>query len=224
MTEHFEHKLKLGEGLYTTKEIAHILSLPYAKVNRWIDVYWDKILGQKGQYSWKVDKSKAVNFHTLVEFYVLVQFFECGVKPKKVLEAHQELAEKFETSYPFALKKVLDAIQTDGSKIFLEINENLITLDGSKQLNLDLIKIFFVKLDFDGGDVASRFWPRGRDKSVLIDPDRKFGHPILDNSNIYPETLFNHHDAGDPIPYIAHVYELTEQEVQDAIDFCYYAA
>ena len=37
--------------------------------------------------------------------------------------------------------------------------------------------------------------------------------------NIFPETLYNHYKAGDPVVYISYVYELTEKEVQDAIDY-----
>ena len=42
----------------------------------------------------------------------------------------------------------------------------------------------------------------------------------MNDHNIYPETLHDHFRAGDPINYIAHVYQLEEHEVRDAIDFC----
>lgn len=190
-------------------------------MNRWIDKYWDGELGPEFEkrYSWKTENSKAVSFHTLVEFYVMMQFAEAGVKTRKVLEAHKELSLTYDTPFPFALKEVLDGINTDGYKIYFTLNGNTITLDGTKQLNLEFIKVFFRNLDFDANNLASKFWPMGKKKSVLIDPERSFGHPVLNNKNIFPETIYGHFKAGDPVEYISYVYELTEEEVQHAIDF-----
>ena len=149
-------------------------------MNRWIDKYWDGELGHEFEkrYSWKTENSKAVSFHTLVEFYVMMQLAEAGVKTRKVLEAHKELSQLYGTHFPFALKEVLDGINTDGKRIFFDIEDNTISLDGTKQLNLGFIKIFFKKLEFDTNNLASRLWPLGREKSILIDPERKFGHPV----------------------------------------------
>lgn len=108
-----ENSLKIGNGIYTVKEISRILRLPYPKVNSWLRRYWDGKLGESysRNYSWKVDNSKAVGFHTLVEFYVMMQFSEAGVRPKQVLKAHQELSAICDTPFPFAQKEVLDAIE-----------------------------------------------------------------------------------------------------------------
>lgn len=217
----FENKPQLGLGIYTPAEIAQILRLPYYKVNRWIDTYWDGELGREFEkkYSWKNENSKAVSFHTLVEFYVMMQLADAGVKTRKVLEAHKELSQYYDTSFPFALKEVLDGINTDGKQIFLSLDDSTITLDGTKQFNLGFIKVFFRKLEFDSNNLASRLWPLGKEKSVLIDPERKFGHPVLEMKNIFPETIYGHYKAGDPIEYISYVYKVTEKEVRDAIEF-----
>lgn len=217
----FENKPQLGLGIYTPAEIAQILRLPYYKVNRWIDTYWDGELGREFEkkYSWKTENSKAVSFHTLVEFYVMMQLADAGVKTRKVLEAHKELSQFFNTSFPFALKEVLDGINTDGKRIFLSLEDTTITLDGTKQFNLGFIKVFFKKLEFGSNNLASRLWPLGKEKSVLIDPERKFGHPVLEMKNIFPEIIYGHYKAGDPIEYISYVYKVTEKEVRDAIEF-----
>lgn len=216
----FENTLQLGIGVYTSSEIAQILRLPYHKVNRWIDKYWDGELGQEfeSRYSWKTDNSKAVSFHTLVEFYVMVQFAEAGVKTRKVLEAHKELSKGYNTAFPFALKKVLTGIKTDGKKIYLDKDGSTISLDGTKQLNLDFIRIFFMKLDFNSDHIASQLWPIGRNKAILVDPQRKFGHLVIEGTNIFPETIYQLHQSGDPIDYIA--YELELKQINDAIEYC----
>ncbi len=218
----FENKFDIGTGCYSASEIAHILNLPYAKVRRWMMEYWDGKLGKEygEKYSWTVDSVRAVSFHTLVEFYVMMELSESGVKPKEVLKAHQLLSRRFDTAFPFALKSVLIGLKTDGGKVFLRQKNDIISLDGTNQLNLQLINAFFKNLDFDNGDLASRYWPLGKKNSIVVDPSRKFGHPIIDGHNISPEIIKRHITAGDPVKYVAMIYELTEKEVMDAIKFC----
>ncbi|TDG35367.1 DUF433 domain-containing protein [Pedobacter changchengzhani] len=217
----FENKLKLGNGIYTVKEISQILRVPYHKINLWITKYWDGELGKayEQNYSWKVADTKAVGFHTLVEFYVMMQFAEAGVKIREVLNAHKELASINKSNFPFATKAILENIKTDGKKIFLSANGDTITLDGTKQLNLDFINLFFRKLDFDEEKVASRFWPLGKEKEIVCDPHHKFGQAVIGGTNIQAEAIYMMYLAKEPIDFIAELYELSKSEVQHAIEF-----
>lgn len=218
----FENKADIGIGIYTTTELSRILRIPYHKLNRWIDRYWDGELGKEFEqnYSWKTENSKAVGFHTLIEFYVFISLSEAGVKTRAVLNAHKELSKIFKTPFPFAHKDVTKNIKTDGKKIFLKAKNSVITLDGSKQLNLDLLDLFFKNLEFDMHNLAIRFWPLGKKKNVVIDPKRKFGHPILDKSNVYPETIYNLYKGKESKDYIAYLYDLDLKQVNDAIEYC----
>lgn len=218
----FENIPQLGTGIFTIREVASILRIPYPKVHRWVKEYWDGRLGKlfQTQYSWMTEGSRAVSFHTVVELYVMIQLAEKGVRTSEVLLAHQKLSRIYKTRFPFAQKQVLEEIQTDGKRIFWKRGEDIVSLNGSDQFNLNIIKIFFKMLDFGEEDVVSRLWPMGKDKAIVIDPARKFGHPIIDGKNIYPETIFEHFKAGDPIPYIAHIYQITEKEAEDAINYC----
>jgi len=218
----FENKVEIGIGIYTTSELSRILRIPYNKLFRWINKYWDGELGKEYEqkYSWKTENSKAVGFHTLIEFYVFMQLANAGVKTRQVLNAHKELSKIYKTPFPFAHKKVVSGIRTDGNKIYLKSNKTIITLDGTKQLNLDLLDLFFKNLEFDVHNIASRFWPLGKDKAILVDPKRKFGHPILKHSNIYPETIYNLYKGKESKEYIAFLYEIDIQQVEDAIEYC----
>jgi len=218
----FENKVKLKNGIYTVPDVSKILRLPYQKVNYWVNKYWDNELGGtfKGKYSWTIENTRAVSFHTLIEFYVFYHLSEVGVKPKDVLKAHIELSKLFDTPFPFASKNILGSIRTTGKKVFLESNKGIVSLDGIRQFNLDFIKIFFKNLDFDNELVAARFWPLGKERSILIDPRRQFGHPVLGLTNIYPETIYNLYKAGEPIEFLAFTYEIDKKVINDAIEYC----
>ncbi len=218
----FENSLKINNGIYTLPEVSRILRLPYHKVNKWVNVYWDKQLGSyfDKRYSWSVKNTKAVSFHTLIEFYVLYLIGESGVSTKKVLQAHLELSELYKTAFPFAQQEILDCIHTTGKNIFFETSSGIIALDGTRQFQLGFIKTFFKNLDFDNEMIASRFWPLGKEKNIVVDPKRQFGHPVVGSTNIYPETLCNLYKAGEPVEFIAFTYEIDPKLVLDAIEFC----
>lgn len=218
----FENKPKIGLGIYTASEIAQILRIPYRTVYTWMNKYWDGKLGQNygSNYSWVKDGSRSVSFHTFIEFYVMMRFSEAGVKPKQVIAAHKELVKMYKTAFPFARKEVLKGIKSDGKHVYLKTKKGIIELNGTKQFNLDLIQLFFINLEFDDDNLASKFWPIGKKKSILVDPQRRFGHPVIDGKNIFPEVIFNHFKAGDPVAYIAHVYKISEKEVNNALEYC----
>jgi len=214
---------KLGLGIYTVPDIAHILKIPVIKVNRWIKEYWDKKLAQNFDlsYSWQSGDSRAVNFYTLVELCICLKLNEAGVPTKAIIEAHQTLGNIFKTPYPFASKFILSKISTDTKKIYFSEGDKVIySLDVHRQFNIEFVKLFFKNIDFNEDSLAGRLWPLGKEKHIIVDPDHQFGQPVILNTNIYPETLYTLFKAGEPIDFIAHVYEVTEQEVNDAIEFC----
>jgi uncharacterized protein (DUF433 family) len=217
--------LSLGNGIYTVPDMARILGLPYYKVNEWLNEYWDGKLGKAHQskYSWRIDNTRAVNFHTLIEFYVMAQFGEAGVKTKNVLLAHEELAARYSTAYPFAVQEVLENMGTDGKHIYLNSAEGTIELNGKKQFHLEYIRSFLLKLDFNE-QLASRLWPLGKNKSVVCDPHHKFGQPVIDGTNIQTEVIYQMYLAKEPLSFIASLYELPVKKVKEAIAYHQMAA
>lgn len=223
----FENQTQIGFGIYTVPDLAQILNLKYYKVQRVLNEYWDRRFYRKlgKMYSWSDGKSKAVSFHTLVEFYTFFQLRESGVKTAKILSAHQELSEIFETPFPFATSKILKGIKVNGKNIAFQFNhEQIMDINMTKQLNLEFIKVFLNKLEFDESDLAERLWPLGKDKYIVVDPQHQFGQPTIRDTNILPSTIYRMYQAKEPIPFIAATYNISENAVNDAISYCKEAA
>ena len=219
----FENTSRLGYGIYTIPDISRILSLKYFKVQRLLNEYWDNriasILGQK--YSWSDGKSKAVSFHTLVEFYTFFHLRESGITTNRILDAHQELSKMYETVFPFANERILKGIGTIGKKLVFQIDDQkIINLDFTKQLNLLFVREFIKKLDFDEEDLANRLWPLGKEKLIVVDPNHQFGQPTIIGTNILPSTIFNLIKAKEPKRFISATYEISEKHISDALEFC----
>lgn len=227
MIETLQIKPLLSTGIYTIPDIAMILRLPYNKVNRWINIFWNDRFGQKyrGIYSWKVDFSRAVNFYTMIELYTFYQLSHSGIATKEIINAHDILSEKYQTSYPFANREVLQCLRSDGGKVIFEQPDGIIySVDANKQTYLNFIKVFFRNLDFDKDSIAIRLWPLGKEKSIVCDPKHQFGQPVITGTNITAEALFSLFKGGEPEWFIADLYNISESQVRDAILFCQKAA
>lgn len=220
-------KISLGQGIFSIPDVANILQIKQHKIRRVLKEYWDgrisKGIGE--EYSWSIGKTRAVDFHTLIEFYMFFQLRESGIEVKKILEAHNQLAEIFKTKFPFANNKVLNGIKIVGKKIVFEFeNKSIMDLNYSKQLNLDFVRKFWGKIDFDKEEIALRFWPIGKDKKIVIDPSHQFGQPTIYKTNILPRTIYSLYLAEEPIDFIAATFQLDELEVKHAIEYCKEAA
>ena len=161
-------KQQIGSGIYKIPDISKILGYPQPKVRRYVKDYWDDSLGKKlfnETYTWKNEKVKAVNFYVLIELYTCFLLREQGASAQSIMKARASMAKELKTPYPFASHKVLFA----GSKILYELEDLIISADGSKQINLnEIIRSFAKNIEFDKNNLASRFWPKGKSNSISM--------------------------------------------------------
>jgi uncharacterized protein (DUF433 family) len=215
------HKNELGFGIYTIPDISRLLKIDRRKVKRFINEYWDARIGRKlfsDSYSWSVNqRNKAVNFYVLIELFTFFKLQELGVKAKTILKARQSISSELKLDYPFASSKLL----TDGKKIWYKFEDDIVNADGSSQTNfVKIIEEFATNVDFSTTTfLAEKFWPFGRELKVLVDPHRQFGQPIIEGTSINAEVIYAMYKSGEPLDAIAILYDLTEKEVNDAINF-----
>jgi uncharacterized protein (DUF433 family) len=118
----------------------------------------------------------------------------------------------------------LESFLTDGEDLWLtELDpkdERELHLNASRsgQIAFPHIAEVLRHLDYEGGRPA-RWWPRGRDAAVVVDPRVSFGQPILFPSAIRTVTVLDRFMAGESVDEIAEEYELTPEAVQEALRF-----
>ena len=220
----FETKpiVDIGTGIYTMPDVAAILGLPVAKVRRWLRSYWNAQFGQATGMSFSEGEGRelVVNFHTLIEFYVFYQLRDRGVSVKKIVEAHRILEDLYQTAYPFATVSLL--AQKGGNVLFEGKVGELIRADESLQIVIkEILAPFCDKIEFGPDKLAKCFYPSGRNSSVVVDPRRRFGQPVIADTNITTETVFDLHRGGEPTDVIARIYDLTAKQVRDALSYHY---
>ncbi len=209
----------IGEGIYLTQDIALILNVPYANVRHWRSEIWDKKLnkGTDFKYSFGDEKNKAVNFYTLIELYTFFKLREKGLSAKKIIKVHQTIGEELNTKYPFAIAEIL----ADKKGVWYKHLENLITADGTRQINIKpILEPFLEKVEFSkASGIAERYYPLGKAKKVVVDPKHQFGQPVVSDTNIKTEVIYQMYKGGESVKNISYIYDINSKYVSDAIGF-----
>ena len=208
---------KFGMGIYTTTEASIILGLDRNKVSYWFSKYVSGEFKKRYDegYFYDSDNIVKVNFYTLIETYVFYKLREMEVPTKKIIEAHNLLSKHHNTPYPFAIHKFL----ASGADLFHEVDGSVITLNKAQQLAIsEVIHYYAENIDF-GERFAEKYYPKGRNSSIVVNPRNQFGSPIIDGTNIKVSTILSLYEGGETAEFIANLYSIKEESVHDAIRF-----
>lgn len=221
----------IGRGIYGIGEAARLIGLTRNRVSRWTHGYHYKEKGKLkystaiiGNRDPKSDESTSLSFADLVEVVFMDHFLRHGVHIRVVRQAAEEGRKKFNTEHPFATHRFM----TDGKSILSEIRKrergravdvlyNILT--DQIEMKKVLQKMLKGDLEFDGRNVLLRWWPLGFKKSVVIDPMRRFGAPIVDRAGIPTRLLWLGVKGGSSARAIADWYDIPLKEVRDAVTF-----
>jgi uncharacterized protein (DUF433 family) len=204
---------KLGEGIFLIKDVAEILRLPYPKVRHWIVELWDNKFGSNFSYAFGEKGNKAINFLTLIEFYTYFQLREQKVPLREILKAHSTIAKDLNVKHPFAT-----SLQVKGKRIWYEHLDYLVKADGKQQFDIkSFLEGFLHRIDFGKSHIAERYFPLDNAKNVVVDPKHQFGQPTILGTNITTEFIYKLFKGGETKENICILYELNEQQINDAI-------
>ncbi len=216
----------IGNGVYTYREASHLAGISVGKIRRWTEGYsrkeTEQIVPPVFNNSYSDDKNlHALSFIDLIEVLFIKAFNDEGVSIQTIRKAINGASRILGADHPFAMKK----LYTDGKAIFAELANST----GESDL-LDLIKEQFQivdivlptlseTLDFNSFDIAQRWWPRGKSGGIVIDPNRHFGRPIVDEANMSTDVIYDLYKSGHSIEDIVNWYEISAQSIKLAIDF-----
>ena len=213
----------LGIGLYTAAEASRLLHLPVAKVRRWLGGY----RGAERDYAplWtpqlpKLDDQLGLGFLDLMQLRVVARVVdETDISLQKLRLALALAQDLVQHAHPFTTAR----FRTDGRSLFVEIGREtdtpqLYDVLGRQYGFHRIIEPSFKDVDLDLE--ITRWWPLGKQRSVVLDPQRSFGGPIASSSGISTATLALAAERhGSPRAAARWYPPATEREVRDAIAF-----
>lgn len=218
----------LGRGIYTLTEAAVLSGISTTKISRWIRGYGHGT-GAKTSRSeaifthdfQEISGRTALSFLDLIEIQFVDWFREHGVSWKSIRIAADRAAHILDSSHPFAKRRFF----TDGKTILARITEeyrepDLIDLV-RQQYEMDEIvsPVLYASLDFNGTDVAERWWPRGREQGIVVDPNLCFGKPTLERYGIPTRVLADSFRSVRSESEVADWFEIDVDAVRVALSF-----
>lgn len=211
----------LSAGVYTLPDAARLLRFPLDRLRRWVRGLPENSARRfpTGPFAIRAEgRDRHIDFHTLIELFTVAQLRQLGVSMQTLKVSREELAERFSTPYPFALRGLL----TDGRRLLKELNEKaLLELGSGGQSAFEaVVAPFCHRLDFDAtSQLAARYFPLGREVPVVVSPAHAFGRPVIAGTNLPTETVASLVRGGESLDDIASEYQLSREQVESAWHF-----
>jgi len=213
-----EEIARVSEGIYTAADISRIFKIPYPQVKYWFRYYIrNKLFHSIGyRYYFPIKDTIAINFLSLIEMYVFYSLKEKKIKTSSIIKMHTQMSKYLGTPYPFASQE----FYVSGKQVYFGEIDSLIEASDVYQAFIpSFVKQFAERIKFNDKRIARKFYPLGKDKSVVLNPENQCGQPTIDGTNILTSTLWEYYKGKESIDTIAKLFDLSIENVQDAIEF-----
>ena len=213
----------LSRPVYAVGQVDRILSLPAGTARRWIDGYRRGDRPYPPVVRLETTGDEIVTWGEFVETRLLAEFRNAGVPMVHLRPTVEQLRKVFTARYPLAHAAPL--LEQEGRELVWQVQEKvglerqLRLVVRTDQLTLSQPADNFVNAaDFSGLDGSTvRVRPIGTFRSVWVDPLRQFGEPAV--RSVPTAVIAEQYRAGDGARYIANAYDLSEDEVNDALRY-----
>ncbi|MBA3811166.1 MAG: DUF433 domain-containing protein [Caulobacteraceae bacterium] len=213
-------------GAYSLAEAGRLLGVPPATIRRWLFGYSYDHHGPRTQQLplWRpqygVDQDEPLlGFRDLIEARIVRQFRSRGIGLPTIRECLRLAREWVSDDHPFSTRR----FKTDGKRIFFQQRDGLdakflLDLRLRQFLFREIVAPSFVDLDWDA-ETASRWWLLPDKKTIVLDPTRSFGQPIVAENGVPTARLAQAVAAEGSVSRVAQLFELKPAVVRDALTF-----
>lgn len=211
----------LDRAIYSYGDVDRLVGLRAGTARRWLDGYrrggrfYEPVLREEPT------GSDVVTWGEMVEARLLAEFRTLSVPVQRLRPAIVTLRKEF-GRYPLAHAHPLLAVE--GRELVRKVQESvglekelqLVVVRNGQLVLADPAERFREAAEY-GDDVVTRFKPDARTPDVLMDPQRAFGRPAI--RNVRTESLAEDYRAGTSREDLADLYDLSPEQVDEAIRF-----
>ena len=168
-----------------------------------------------------------LSFYNLVEAHVLRALrTEHGVKLAEMRKAIVYAEKKLQI--PRLLLR--EELRTHAGQVFLDRFFELINLSASGQLAMRrMFEDHLQRVEWDDWQFPVRLYPyagaaqRTADRPIAIDPRVAFGRPVVRRTGVSISAIANRIDAGETVAALAEDYDLSVEEIEQAVLYAHAA-
>jgi uncharacterized protein (DUF433 family) len=214
----------VGKGIYPIPLAARLSKVSERRIRYWLkrleseNAREDKRFWQ-GEHQ-PIDRKIVLGFLDLQEVRFVEAFLRAGVSWKVLRAAHEVARKRYHNEHPFCTR----TFATDGKHIIEELKNASDQIEyeeiaKTQRVFTSVVHPFIRDLEFSADRRLLRWWPLGTQRSVVLDPHRQFGQPIVTDAGVATEILYLAVKAGQSERDVANWYEVQESGVRDAVDF-----
>lgn len=222
----------LGKGLYSLTEAARIASfatqkkLSPAAIRRWLWGYSYSTAGEPktAQPLWvpqlaPMTESRVVSFRDLVEVMFVATFRNEGISLQTIRRIIGRATDLIEGKYPLSSLKFASYSKTIvADTVDPHERRSVFDLDSGQYLLETEFDRLRAALDYTELS-ASRWWPLGKNRRVVVDPRRGFGRSIVAAEGVPTAALQGAYRAEGSIEAVARWFNVSEESVRDAVEY-----
>ena len=214
----------VGKGIYPIPEAARLSKVSERRIRYWlkrIDSEGARETGKLWHGEHQPIKNKVVlGFLDLQEVRFVEEFLKAGVTWRLLRAAHEVARYRYQTEHPFCTRDFV----TDGKHIIEQLKHapghiEYEEIAKTQRVFPSVVRPFIKDLEFSSDRQLLRWWPLGTRRSVVLDPQRQFGQPIISDGGIATEVLYLAARQGQTEKEVASWYEVEESAVRDAVNF-----
>ena len=211
----------LGVGIYTVREAARLTKMSASRIRRWLRGYTYKAGGSLRRQApvWRSrmpdsDEGLVLDFQDLCEIRIVDAFVRAGVSLQHVRKVASKARAELSSPHPFLTRE----FKVSGRKIFRESLGQLCEFSSDQAHFRGFIEDYVKDIDFAQDEVL-RWWPLGRARAVVIDPEYCFGKPVVVKFGVPTQVLAQAVRAEGNVGLVAGIYRVPERVVRDAVEY-----
>jgi hypothetical protein len=206
-----------GVGIYSVQDSARLLRRPAAQIRRWANGYTYRNLAKESIRKLPVLQSQRgdsgyLNFRELIELFYVREFTTLGVSLEQVRAVSEKLVSEF-GAFPFASARLL----VSGRNLMRVSELGIISVE-TCQLVSEIVTPFLQEITF-GEEWAIAWTPAAGNGSVIVDPNFKYGEPILKDTGTPTRSVFNLYIKEQDMQRVADWFDIQYGRAKDAVEF-----
>jgi uncharacterized protein (DUF433 family) len=209
--------------LYGYAEADRLAEVPPGTSRRWVKgyKYWNEF-GERvtqppvtaGRYA---EPQSAVSFFDLIGIKAIDGLRQAGFGLPTIRKIVDYCQEELDVEYPLVTYR----FKVARHQIFVEEGEGrLLNVLGRRGMQAwdAILDPFLETIDYHQ-EFARRWWPRGRQLRVVVDPDYGFGFPVIADTGIRTEIIAERYKVGETPEEIANDFAVKVPQVKDALRY-----
>lgn len=211
--------------LYTIADAARILRVSPATLRSW--TLGRAYSTREGARHWEAlvriaDRDgHRLSFTNLVELHVLSVLRGKRVRVERIRSATRFIRKEMGTEHPLA---DVDT-HTDTVDLYVEFFGQLVNASQGQATLRPVVERYLQRIDRDVNGLARRLFPSTRHgeafgpRLVVIDPERRFGRPLLAGTTIETSAIAQRFKAGESADELALDFGIDREAVEEAVRF-----